>query len=171
MLDGIEADARFRHHRFRPVGDTDSEIAFCALLERLAQLWSNDRPPSLEDRREVVAAFARDAGALGPANFIYSDGDALFAHGHRRTHADGEIRSPGLHVLCRTCAQEVASPALVGVSMTSIEQQEVVLVASVPLTTEHWRPLREGEIIVMQGGRVLPNPVSSMAGLLGIGVP
>lgn len=35
-LAGIHADPRFATTRFRPVGDTDSEAAFCYLLERLS---------------------------------------------------------------------------------------------------------------------------------------
>lgn len=85
MLPGVEGDARFSSQRFRRIGDTDSEQAFCHLLERMARLW-RDGLPSLEDRLREVRAFASDARTLGPANFLYTDGDALFAHGHRRKH-------------------------------------------------------------------------------------
>jgi glutamine amidotransferase len=136
MLPGVEA--RFATRRFRRIGDTDSEHAFCALLERLAPLWDAGAP-SLDARRAVIADFARELRALGPANFIYSDGDAVFAHAHRRRTDTGEIRPPGLHVLCRHCAGE----------------QDVALVASVPLTGEAWRALDEGEVVVLRGGRVV----------------
>ena len=89
----IESDARFVSRRFRRVGDTDSEQAFCALLDRLAPLWEAG-PPSLDARLDVIAPFARELRTLGPANFIYSDGEATFAHGHRRTDANGVIRPP-----------------------------------------------------------------------------
>ncbi len=41
MLPGIEDDARFSARRFRRIGDTDSEHAFCALLDRIAPLWEH----------------------------------------------------------------------------------------------------------------------------------
>jgi glutamine amidotransferase len=141
MLPGIEGDARFASQRFRRIGDTDSEQAFCALLERLAPLWS-DAVPWLEARRAVVAQVARELGELGPANFIYADGDALFVHGHRRRHDDGQIRPPGLHLLCRHCT-------------SAADGVDVALVASVPLTAEPWRALEEGELVVLREGRVV----------------
>lgn len=140
MLPGIERDRRFRARWTRPVGDTDSEHAFCALIDRLRPLWDRG-VPSLQHRLEEVAAFAADLRTLGPANFLYSDGDVIFAHGHRRRGATGAIEPPGLHVLCRSCNEHGG--------------QEVALVASVPLTSERWRSLAEGEIVVLREGRVV----------------
>jgi len=153
MLPGIEDHARFRTRRFRRIGDTDSEQAFCALLERLAPLWE-DGLLGLDDRSREVRAFASVLRALGPANFIYTDGDVVFAHGHRRIHGGGDIRPPGLHVLCRTRATASHARPPVGVAIGPMEGQEVALVASVPLSAETWEPLAEGEIIVLRDGRI-----------------
>lgn len=141
MLPGIER-SRLRARRSRPIGDTDSEHAFCALLDRLRPLWRRGTP-GLPDRFQEVTRFAAELRRLGPANFLYSDGDVIFAHGHRRRGDDGEIKPPGLHVLCRQCVERTAVA------------QQVALVASVPLTTEAWRPLSEGEVIVLREGRVI----------------
>lgn len=127
---------------FRPIGDTDSERAFVALLERLREPWLRaEAIPPLAERLEIVAGFAARLRELGPANFVYSDGDALFVHAHRRQQGPGiGIRPPGLHLLCRRCVAGGAS-------------QEVVLVASVPLTGEAWTPMDEGEVVVLAAGR------------------
>jgi glutamine amidotransferase len=154
MLPGIEGVPGLRARRFRRIGDTDSEHAFCALLERLAPLWE-DKPPSVEDRLREVRAFAAELRPLGPANFLYTDGDLVFAHGDRRHHSSGEIRGPGLHVLCRSCSATTEVATLVGVSIEPEEHQHVALVASVPLSKEHWRPLAEGEVVVLREGRVM----------------
>jgi glutamine amidotransferase len=154
MLPGIERDPRLPARRFRRVGDTDSEQAFCALLERLAPIW-DDGIPSLEARTVVIAELAADLRPLGPANFLYSDGDALFAHGHRRRHDTGEIRPPGLHVLCRRCSAASDGVPVSGLSISPDHEQEVALVASVPLTAEPWQALYEGEIAVLREGRVV----------------
>jgi predicted glutamine amidotransferase len=144
--------ARFPLGRFRPVGETDSEYAFCALLERLAPLWFADAPPSLEARRAIVAEFAAQVRPLGPFNFLYADGDALFVHGHRRTHGH-EIRPPGLWVLERQCIEPSTAFAAAGLALAHDEIQDVVLVASVPLTSESgWRALAEGELAVARDG-------------------
>lgn len=143
---------------FRPVGETDSEQAFCILLERLRPLWrSTTGTPGLEERHRIVAAFARELRALGPANFIYADGDALFAHGHKRTHEGGAIRPPGLHLLCRPCDGRPAGFDAQGLRIVPIQPAGAqLLLASVPLTTDSsWRALGEGELVVARSGRVV----------------
>lgn len=143
----------------RPIGETDSELAFCVLLERLRPLWrAATGKPALESRRRVVAAFAQELRALGPANFIYADGDALFAHGHKRMHDAAGIRPPGLHVLCRSC--EAGASDIDGQGLRIVPTQDrgaQLLVASVPLTADAgWRALGEGELIVARLGHLLP---------------
>ena len=68
----------------RPVGETDSELAFCLLLARLSLVWAGVEVPSIEARTSIVAEFASDMRTLGPANLLYADGDVVVAHGHRR---------------------------------------------------------------------------------------
>jgi len=154
-MPGIRDHCRLESHRYAPVGDTDSEFAFCCLLERLGKLWdlAMDKPPSLEARLEVVAEFAAWLRPLGPFNFIYSDSDALFAHSHRRNHGDGEVRPPGLHLLVRSCNEEAVDLTKSGVILAPVAQ-ELALVASVPLTSEAWEPIGEGEVIAVTQGVV-----------------
>ena len=84
----ISNHSAFALRRFMPLGDTDSERAFCALLERLCSIWmAKSRLPDLADRYRVVAAFARQIRELGPANFVYCDGDTMFVHADRRRQA------------------------------------------------------------------------------------
>ncbi len=154
MLPGIEVQSRFATRRCRRIGDTDSEHAFCALLERLVPLWENG-VPSLDDRMAEVGAFAAEVRSLGPANFIYTDGDTVFAHGHCRRDDNGEIRPPGLHVVCRTCTGDSDGVSLAGVSVGHDQEQQVAVVASVPLSNERWEPLGEGELVALREGRVV----------------
>ncbi len=156
MLAGVERTISALRHRFLPVGDTDSEITFCGLMERLAPLWENGAP-SADARLRVVTEYAAELRELGPANFLYSDGELLFVHGHRRKQADGQIAPPGLNVLARRSALERDGLASAGVTLeTELGPQNLTLLASVPLTDEDWRPLREGEILVVRQGEPLP---------------
>jgi len=151
----IKSLRSYRSDSFRPIGDTDSEIAFCALLERLKPLWHDrDTIPGLAARLEVVAGFAKDIGEFGPANFLYCDGEVLFVHGHRRKQPDGEYNPPGLFWLHRQCAMKDPHSETSGVSVTS-SIQDVILTASVPLTTEAWEPFREGEVIAISKGKIV----------------
>ena len=164
-LEDVTDRLPFQSSHFRPVGDTDSEHAFCVLLQRLETLW---RPganlPDLEARLERVAAFAADARRLGQANFLYSDGDTLFAHGHRRRYQENgritEPKAPGLNFRYRRCAREGEELACDGLSVRTpseelrgASKQEIALLASVPLTDEGWTPVPEGTVIAFRGGR------------------
>jgi predicted glutamine amidotransferase len=154
-LVNIDHDGNLAFDRYHPIGTTDSEHAFCALLERIHELWKPAcPPPTIQERRAVVAQFAADLSRLGPANFLYTDGDALFAHGHRRIQAaSGLIAPPGLWLWSCSCAdpdQAVQASGLI----VAPGFQEMVLVASVPLTGDTWRPLAEGELVVVSVGAV-----------------
>jgi len=100
-----------------------------------------------------MSTFASDLRTMGPANFLYSDGDVLFAHGNRRKHADtGKVEAPGLVSLQRQCQQDETSFIASGLSIRG-DNQTVTLFASVPLTNEHWIPLAEGELVVVSRGQ------------------
>jgi predicted glutamine amidotransferase len=140
---------------FRPVGETDSEMAFCHLLSRLQSLWTeSDGHPPYEERISTVAAFATEMRQMGPANFVYSDGDLVFAHGHKRTGRDGVIQPPGLHVLTRRRTGGTGLLQAAGLSISESEEGAILL-ASVPLSNETWLPLNEGELIVMKRGEIV----------------
>jgi predicted glutamine amidotransferase len=153
-LDGIEKRREFLPSRFYPIGQTDSELAFCALLSQLHQVWMRaaGRLPSLSSRLETVTEFARSARALGPANFLYSDGDALFVHGHLRKQGNAPAAPPGLYVMERDYDGFESELSGTGVIMQPAVQQRATLVASVPLGDGDWRPLHEGEILAIQNG-------------------
>lgn len=146
-LEALRAKMPLRH--FQPIGDTDSEYAFCALLERMRALRRHGGLAPLHERLAVVARFAASIRALGPANFLYADGDALFIHAHRRSPGAGAApRPPGLHLLRRRCAPD----------------QSVVLAASVPLTEERgWEAMQEGELVAAQGGNIVARVGAELA--------
>jgi glutamine amidotransferase len=154
----IEAHPDFELGFHRPMGETDSEYAFCALLNQLAQPWllSSGVPP-LDERLEIVVRFAGKLRGLGAANFIYSDGDTVFAHGNRRQHGAGEEpRPPGLYALHRVRGVHPDDHTIDGLRISAgPDRQEMALVASVPLTGEAWRPLGEGEVLAMRAGKIV----------------
>jgi glutamine amidotransferase len=162
-FDSIERDYAGSWNRYRPIGETDSEVAFCILLERLAPLWESGSVPALDRRLAVFRQFAADMAAIGPANMLYSDGDVLFVHGHRRTQADGHIALPGLWRLSRQCkkCRDTVTRDQGTSSRLDRRKQEVMLFASVPLSDEHWVPMPEGEVLATGHGRLL-GPAGSL---------
>ena len=140
----------------RPMGQTDSEHAFYVLQEALRPLGPGNTAESLAARIGVVADFAARLRALGPANFLYTDGDLLFAHAHRR-HSGGTTGwSPGLHLLLRDARHEHQIQASgLEIHGHGTTPAPAALLASVPLTAEAWEPLPENTLLVLRQGVLL----------------
>lgn len=160
-IEGFQSAGRPRltGAHFQPIGQTDSELLFCELLLALEPLWSRGQLPSLRERHDVVASFAAGARERGMVNFLYGDGQALFAHSHYREGEADTDREPGLFLLSRTCPACEAEFECPGMAVhpgpEGQQLQTVSLVASVPLTDEAWRPLSEGELVVIVDGVVV----------------
>ena len=147
----------------RPIGQTDSELAFCALLARMKALWGTGGVPALDARMEVLARFAFELRALGAANFLYADGDALFAHADKRSNQlGGPLEVPGLWMLERHRSPTHPDPVHVAGMTAEHGETSAVLIASVPLTDEAWQPMREGEVIAVRQGKVIAANVPTL---------
>lgn len=135
--------------RFCPIGETDSETAFCDFLDDVART---------DGRTDAIQACFIDAVTrlrrIGPANILYASGGRLWAHADRRKQNSGAIEPPGLWLLERSC--EADSDGL-DASALSVHgsARKVVLLASVPLTNEPWRPLPRGTVLAIAGGTVV----------------
>ncbi len=156
-LPGIEDQYNLGQNGFAlPVGNTDSEYAFCLLMQRLSRVWNGKGViPSLSTRKKIISGFARQIGTLGSANFLYSDGDALFVHGHLRTQSDGSVRAPGLHYISVSCDYGLGRSELASVKLESDQVQKVTLVSTTPLNEGDWTPMLEGELLILKGGEIV----------------
>jgi glutamine amidotransferase len=66
-------------NRYRPVGATDSEKAFCYLLDTLRLRYPDEQPP-LAELYGTLATLSAEIAGHGTFNYIISNGDYLFAH-------------------------------------------------------------------------------------------
>jgi len=155
-LQGIQSSLVVQKGNFRPIGETDSEQAFCYLMNSMRDIWLSKTIPTLTERFEIVCEFATTIRRFGPANFVYSDGEFLFIHGHKRTQKGRQgFYPPGLYTLSRNCICEKQSTSQTVADLNREgKMQYVFLVASIPLTQEHWVPLPEGKILVIAKGNV-----------------
>ncbi|HOG03486.1 MAG TPA: class II glutamine amidotransferase, partial [Accumulibacter sp.] len=64
---------------FTPVGETDSERAFCWLLQNLRQRFGS-RAPTQVSLFDALHQMTIELGARGACNYLLSNGDCLFAH-------------------------------------------------------------------------------------------
>ena len=151
-LTGLKARYPKKNLRYRPIGETDSEHAFCLMLEKLDQL-ENDSDAGL--RQEKIAEFADEMTKFGTFNFLYYDTSALYVHAHRRVYEENdqftEAKPPGLQIKnCRLCA---AGPEITcdGLDIQHASNR-TILIASVPLDKTGWEPLPEGVLLVLKNG-------------------
>lgn len=131
-------------------GETDSERAFCYLISSLAPLWEAGTP-SLQDRSALVDKIFTELAELGIANFLYSDGDYLYAFANKRNQLNGNIEPPGMYFLERQCRCDSKALKSAGVDI-NCDPQQVFLFASVPLTDEQWQPLAQCKLLVVENG-------------------
>ena len=155
-LPDIERAMPLAHAAHRPMGHTDSEHAFYALMQALQTLDAAGECTDLKRRIDVVSAFAARLRTLGAANFLVTDGDVLFAHAHHRRSHPGNTWVTGLHMLTR----EAASEHQMRTSGLHIQGRDdkpapAVMLASVPLTPEDWEPLPDSTLLVIQQGRLI----------------
>jgi predicted glutamine amidotransferase len=131
--------------RFHPIGQTDSEYAFCYLLDRLARRFPAypRRPSALWD---AVAAVGAELGADGTFNFLLGDGQHLYAR----------CATKLWHII-RKAPFGVASLAdddlRIDFSTVTTARDRVAIVATAPLTrNETWSQGRPGEMWVFDRG-------------------
>ncbi|MHB1141960.1 MAG: class II glutamine amidotransferase [Sulfuricaulis sp.] len=69
-----------------PSGDTDSEHAFCVVLDRIATVFSAAGATADRDWFDALAEVAETLASYGRFNFLISDGEHIIAYGHDRLH-------------------------------------------------------------------------------------
>jgi predicted glutamine amidotransferase len=66
------------HASFRPVGSTDSELAFCWLMQELSKAHAS--LPSIPELTTTLRELVPSIASHGTFNFMLSNGEALWAH-------------------------------------------------------------------------------------------
>ncbi len=138
---------RLKLGRFRPLGTTDSEHAYCHLLEALrSDLKVHPKSPA--ELWSAVADHSRRIGANGTFNFLLSDGRHLFAR--CATKLTYIVRKAPFGE-ARLADEDVA----VDFSAVTTPRDRVAVVTTVPLTTnETWTHGEPGTMWVFQAGRL-----------------
>jgi glutamine amidotransferase len=130
---------------YRPVGDTDSERAFCQILDRLRREFP-DGPPAVEAVYAALRRLTPEIARHGAFNYLLSNGDALYAH--CSTH---------LHFIVRKApfsqAHLVDQDVTVDFSEVTTPDDRVAVVATLPLTdNEAWTPLQANQLVLFRDG-------------------
>lgn len=135
--------------RFLPVGSTDSERAFCHMLEVLATRFP-DGPPEPSALHEAIRQLAIGIGAHGEFNFLLSNGERLFAHCSSRL---SYIVRHAPFAVAHLSDQDVS----VDFSEVTTPRDRVAVIATLPLTdNETWQAIAPGSLIAFRHGEPEP---------------
>ncbi len=135
------------HGAFRPVGDTDSELAFCWLMQEMAK--AHAQVPSIEELTRTLRELLPRPAAHGSFNVLLSNGQALWAHGSTRLFSL-QRRHP---FRAARLADEDLS---VDFAPLTTPQDRVAVVATEPLTAdEPWEAFASGELRVFVAGTLM----------------
>ena len=136
------------HGSFRPVGSTDSERAFCWLLQELAK--SHAAVPSVAELTLTLSELVPQIARHGSFNFLLSNGLALWAHASTRLHY--VLRQ---HPFPRVQLKD--DDISVDLAELNGPQDRQAVVVTEPLTTnEAWVAMQPGELRVFVEGRACP---------------
>ena len=80
----LEGFAPRLHGAYRPVGETDSELAFCWLMQELAKAHAS--VPTIAELTRTLRELVAVPAAHGTFNFLLSNGQALWAHCSTQLH-------------------------------------------------------------------------------------
>jgi glutamine amidotransferase len=135
------------HAAFRPVGSTDSERAFCWLMQELAKAHA-DLPP-VGELTATLAELVPRIAAHGSFNFMLSNGQALWAH--CSTKLSWLVRE---HPFRKARLQD--EDISVDFAEMTTQADRVAVVVTEPLTAdEAWRSFVPGELKVFVNGAVV----------------
>lgn len=130
---------------YQAVGDTDSEKAFCVIMETLRQSFPQGKPP-LEKLYPVIRKVTEHLNLAGSFNYLLSDGEHFFAHcSTKLSYIVRQAPFAAAHLIDQDMTvdfRELTSPS-----------DRVAVIATTPLTdNEVWTTIEPGELLVFQDG-------------------
>lgn len=129
--------------RFRPVGTTDSEHAFCWIMNALAKSFS--KRPDNQSLFDTLTTLLEELAQYGTINFLLSDGSMMLARCATDLHY--VIRQAPYHK--EHLADEDIS---IDFDITTI-QKKVAIITTKPLTQdETWIKMQSGEALLFVDG-------------------
>ena len=138
---------------FLPVGTTDSELAFCYVLQQMRARFG-EALPAMSELEAFMRDITAEIAAFGTFNMMLSNGEALFAH-----------CSTKLHYIVRQHPFPVANlsdeQVSVDFSTVTTPNDKVAVIVTEPLTNnEQWTQFSAGQLIVFVDGDVMTSTAS-----------
>lgn len=132
---------------FRPIGTTDSEHAFCFVMDYLVKIFPECPPPKVLDR-EISDLFAQLRG-LGVFNALLTDGRSLYASCSKKLCYIKREAPFGTATLIDEDMQ-------VDFASETTPDDKVIVIATQPLTQDEvWTTVAPDSTLILRGGEVV----------------
>ena len=130
---------------YRPVGKTDSELAFCHVLESLRAEFPQGEP-DFAALHAAIQRITRELASHGAFNYLLSNGEYLFAHcADKLCYVLRHAPFARAHLI----DQDVT----VDFNELTTPDDKVAVIATLPLTdNEAWTAMQPGELLVFRHG-------------------
>jgi glutamine amidotransferase len=127
------------------VGNTDSEKAFCLILETLRKAFPEGRPP-IEKLYPVLKDITLNIAKQGIFNYLLSDGDYFFAHcSTKLCYIVRQAPFAGAHL--------IDEDITVDFNELTTPDDRVAVIATTPLTdNEVWTQIQPGQLLAFRDG-------------------
>lgn len=141
---------------YTPVGNTDSERAFCYILQTLRSRFPT-AAPAHDELFATMQTLAKEIAGAGEFNFLLSNGDFLLAH--CATRLSYIVRQAPFSV-AHLMDQDVS----IDFSEVTSADDRVAVIATTPLTdNEQWTTLQPGTLALFEHGELQRHSVTSAA--------
>lgn len=132
-------------NRYRPVGATDSERAFCYILQTLCRACPDGEPDTATLIRSI-AGLASEISRDGVFNFLLSNGDYLFAHcSTELCYVVRQAPFPTAHLRDRDVTVDFTD--------VTTPNDRVAIIATAALTdNEDWTAMQPGQFLPFRDG-------------------
>ncbi len=130
---------------YRPVGETDSEKAFCVLMDRIRELG---RGADERDIARTIEETALELSQLGDFNFLMTDGETLYAFWSGYASLHYVVRAPPHRSRVSLRDEDFE----VDLSRLKEPDEVTTLVATRPLTNERWIQFPRKKLLVFKDG-------------------
>lgn len=133
------------HGSFKPVGSTDSELAFCWLLQELNK--SHVTVPSVEELTNTLSELVPHIARHGTFNFLLSNGQALWAHASTKLcYVSRQHPFPEVQLKDEDVTVDLSD-------LNGPEDRQVIVVTEPLTTNEAWVAMESGELQAFVEGR------------------
>ena len=128
----------------QPIGSTDSEAAFCYIVENLKNRFI--KKPSEQQLFDAIQDLTKQLSTHGTFNFILSNGEWMIAH-----------CSTNLHYLTRQApfgkAQRIDDDGVIDFNQYAKDGDKVTIITTFPLTkNETWTKMEHGGFVFFKNG-------------------